>query len=691
MKKIRVILIFLFILTGALSGDNLTIENLYPDIPLIGIPPRDMAWSPDESRCAFLWNSQSGRIENLYVFFPESGQEPEPLTAYKKEGISTFCWGRNDDEIFFFRGTSVYTLDVNDLTVEELIKDRKRIRSLFLSPDSSYLSYLQGRNLWICELKTGSSFQLTEFDPEHEGISRYAWSSDSAHILFYHQDSSGIRQVGIPLFGREEVQIRKVLRPFPGDPANKRKIGVLSIPRRDIRWIPMEFENVLSCSWSHSGQKILVEESTEFANRRAIYVCDVESMTLDEVFREESRLFTFSWLWRSQWMDDDRIALTSDRSGFCHLYSLDLVENQLAQLTSGKWEVFDFFSAKGGGLYFVANRSRPENRGLYRVRPGKKGIVRIAGRDGVYKPVYSRSGRNICVLFSDDLTPFDLYYIQAGELRQVTYSPKPEFKHYSWAKTQYLDIPSGNEGIKIRAKMMFPPDFDPNKKYPAVIGSVYSNAVLNQWGGRDAHPTWGVDQYLVQEEKYVLMNVDISGSLGFGRKFREDMYQGYGVVDIQDLEAAALYLKSLPYILPDKIGIWGSSYGGLLTLMSLFKKPGLFACGIAGAPASNVYHAFPGQMEVMKSADDRKAYEASSAYFWSQGAKSPLMIIHGVVDTTVLFMDSVSLVRKMIREGKDVDFVVLPDAGHAWDMGPSFQTHFAFKKMIDFFARHLKN
>jgi dipeptidyl-peptidase-4 len=395
-------------------------------------------------------------------------------------------------------------------------------------------------------------------------------------------------------------------------------------------------------------------------------------------------------MWNSQWMDDGSIVLTSDRSGFCHLYSMDVRDKQLKQLTSGEWEVLNFFPAKGGEFYFIANKSRPENRGLYKVHPGEGGIKRLGEKDGVYKPFISRYGKNICVLFSDDLTPFDLYYIQDDQLRQITESPRPEFKDRSWAETQYLDIPSGKDGTNIRMKMMFPPDFDPHKKYPAIIGSVYSNAVLNQWGGRDSHPTWGLDQYLVQVEKYVLVNVDIRGSLGYGRKFREDMLKGYGVVDIQDLEAAALYLKSLPYILPDKIGIWGSSYGGLMTLMSMFKNPGLFACGIAGAPATNVYHAFPGQMEVMKYVD-RKAYENSSAYFWSQGVEAPVMIIHGILDTTVLFMDSVNLVQKMIREGKDVDFVVLPESRHGWDLGPSSQTLFAFNKMIDFFAQHLKN
>jgi dipeptidyl-peptidase-4 len=223
---------------------------------------------------------------------------------------------------------------------------------------------------------------------------------------------------------------------------------------------------------------------------------------------------------------------------------------------------------------------------------------------------------------------------------------------------------------------------------------VYSNSVINQWEGRDIpfpHPTWWLDQYLVQAEKYILLNIDIRGSLGYGRKFREDMFKGYGVVDIEDIISGAQYLKSLPYIKRDKIGIWGSSYGGLLTLQCLFKKPDVFTCGFAGAPVTNIFHALSGVEQVMKSAEDEESYMNSSPYFWSQGLKSPLMIVHGMKDTIVLFMDTVNLMRKMIGEGKDFEFVCLPDASHSWDLGPGKQTLFVYKKMIDFFERHLKN
>jgi len=690
-RKILFLLVIFIFNLSFLGGEELTLEKLYSDAPMIGVPPREVLWSPDESRCAFLWNDDSGRIRNLYCYEPDSGLKPRQLTSFDKQGISGFCWGRKSNEIFYLRGTSIFLFDINDLSAKEIHKSKKRMRSLTLSPDVSFLCYLQDGNIWMYDFEAEVDTQVTGFDAKKERIGRLSLSPDSQRIAFFYQDYTGIRQVDIPRFDREKVSLQKVSRPFPGDPNNTRKIGVLDIPQKKVRWVPLELDTLLSLSWSPSGKKLLMEESAEHANKRSIYICDAEDLSTEIAYLEESPLFTFSWIWSSHWINDDQIALTSDKSGFCHLYSLNLKNKQSKQLTSGDWEVLETFPVKGQVLYFIANTTRPENRVLYKVYLERGDIQRAVSRDGVYRPYFSKSGKNMCALFSDDMTPFDLYHIRNKKLHKITDSPLPEFKKFLWVKTKYLDIPGGEKGVKIRAKMMIPPNFDPGKKYPVIIGSVYSNAVLNQWGGRDAHPTWGLDQYLVQVKNYILLNLDFRGSLGYGRKFREDMLKGYGIVDIKDIAAAAFYLKSQPYVEEDKIGIWGSSYGGLLTLMCLFKNPGLFACGIAGAPATNVHHAFPGQMEVMKSTEDKEAYQNSSAYFWSQGLEDPAMIIHGIRDTVVLFMDSVSLVRKMIKERKDFEFVVLPDASHAWDMGPSYQTLFAFRKMVEFFERHLKN
>ena len=675
----------------------MSLEKLYSDPSLIGIPPRSPLWSSDEKLCAFLWNENGERAKNLYCFSPQSDFKLEKLTSFEDQDISEFCWGRGNHEILFIRGTSIYIIDTKVKRFREIIKSKKRKRSMSLSPDQKYLSFIQDQNLWILNFKKKSEDSLTNFDPIHEGITNYRWSPDSKKIAYYYHDFEDVRKVKIPVFEREYVDVREVIRPFPGDPINERKVGIVEVPDGKSKWIGLSFDSLRSFSWSPSGKKLLMEASSEYANKRNIYIASIPDMEVESVYQEEDGLNTTSWIWSSEWIDEGQVALTSDKDGYNHLYSLQLENGEVKQITSGRWEIFRIYPAapakaksNSKELYFIANKSRPENRALFKVNSNSGDVERIANRDGVYRPFISPSGKNICVLFSDDMTPFDLYYVQDSKLQRISSSPQPEFYDYLWAKTEYLNIESKKDTSNIRVKILYPTGFDPEKKYPAIIGSVYANAVLNQWGGRSAHPTWGLDQYLVQAEKYILMNVDIRGSSGYGRKFRAEMLKGYGVVDIEDLASAALYLKSLPYIQKERIGIWGSSYGGLLTLMSLFKKPGIFACGIAGAPATNVFHAFPGEMEIMKSAQNKEAYEKSSAYQWSQGLNAPVMIIHGIKDMVVLFMDSVSLVEKMIKEGKEVEFVVLPEAAHAWDMGSSYQTVFAFKKMVSFFSEHLK-
>jgi dipeptidyl-peptidase-4 len=280
---------------------------------------------------------------------------------------------------------------------------------------------------------------------------------------------------------------------------------------------------------------------------------------------------------------------------------------------------------------------------------------------------------------------------QAGEEteRRVTHSPLAEFAQYEWVGAEFVSFPSHVDGSTLHGRIALPPDFDPGRTYPAIVGSVYTDSVRNQWGWRTAHPTWGLDQYLLQEG-YIIFNVDMRGSWGRGREHRRGIRLDYGGMDIEDLESGVRYLESLGHVDMDRIGIWGSSYGGLMTAMSLFRKPGLYTAGIAGAPATNVWHALTGQMAVMMRPQDQpEEYADSSPFIHAAGLEEPLMIVHGMRDWVVLFKDSVILTQRLILLGKNAELVALPNAGHGWDNEGLAQTRFAFNKMIDFFDRHL--
>jgi dipeptidyl-peptidase-4 len=237
-----------------------------------------------------------------------------------------------------------------------------------------------------------------------------------------------------------------------------------------------------------------------------------------------------------------------------------------------------------------------------------------------------------------------------------------------------------------------PKDFDPSQQYPLVVGSVYANTVRNTWGGGSALPIWGLDQHLVSRG-YIVLSVDVRGSWGHGRDFSQGLLGDYGGIDTDDLASGVRYMIDQGFVDPDRVGIWGWSYGGLMTLMSLASKPELYAVGVADAPATNVWHAFPEQMWVMgerKGPDYPERYERLSALYSADKIKDPVMILHGTADAVVMYADSVAFIEKLMAREAMYEFVPIPGTTHVWAEGDLARQRFGYKKIVEFLDRHLQ-
>jgi dipeptidyl-peptidase-4 len=185
-----------------------------------------------------------------------------------------------------------------------------------------------------------------------------------------------------------------------------------------------------------------------------------------------------------------------------------------------------------------------------------------------------------------------------------------------------------------------------------------------------------------------VFQVDVRGSVGHGRSFR-DQLTNYGAQDIEDLHSGVEYLKTLPYADVTRVGIWGSSYGGLMTAMSLFRKPGVYRAGVASAPATNLWHALDGQERVVGRPHARPdLYREASASSYGEDLKDALLIIHGMQDDIVMFKDSVVLAEKLMMLGKKFDFAFAPAAVHAWAR-KDYVAAYMLDKIVTHFERHL--
>lgn len=714
---------------------RLTMDRLYSLPSLIGTAPRGFSWSRDGSKLAFLWNDVGRNFRDIWIVAagnPDAGPRrvtnlpsmsavptdaDDPFSVAEAEtraerdgGVSSVIWHPDGDRLLFsFRGDFWIVRpggEPEQLTDTPVFESQPQY-----SPDGRTLAFLSGGDIWTLPAdatRDDPPVRLTSHATDDVRLVGYQWSPTGTHIAVLEMDQSGVPVRGIPDYLTEEPRMARVRRAYPGEEPATHRVGIVRVSTEsrpvDIAWIEIDPgatlggrpDMILSYSWAPDGRRLAFDTSDLFAKDRRIFVVDIDDgMNARLVVREHDPLNETYYFWRIAWSRDaSRIYYLSDREEDYHVWAVDPSDpaGTPEQLTEGSWAVSSLFPVEGG-LIVVGNAPNPEERQLFFVRGNGGDPERLSQRPGTHDPVVSPDGRYAAVSFSADDTPPELLITRLGGDGGewiVTHSPVAEFSDYTWATPEYVSFPSHVDGTQLHGRLTLPPDFDPTRRYPAILGSVYTDCVRNQWGGRTAHPTWGLDQFLVQEG-YILLNVDMRGSWGRGREHRRGIRLDYGGMDIEDLESGVRFLETLGYVDMGKVGLWGSSYGGLMTTMSLFKKPGLYAAGIAGAPATNVWHALTGQMAVMLAPEDSPdEYAESSAYLHGHGLQDPLLFIHGMRDRVVLFKDTITLLHRLILLGKDVDLVVLPNAGHGWDNESLVQTRFAFKKMVEFFDRHLK-
>ncbi len=721
--------LFVTLLLGCslvVSGQHapLSLERLYTLPWIIGTAPKEFVWSSNSKRLAFLWNNKGTNFYDVWLADTATAkpvrvtsmprQRPsvnatsdfdklrEAASAETDSGVSAVAWCHGGEELLFTLHGALYLVKPGSSPVRLL--GAMQVSNVKPSPRADAFGFVSDGDLWVAtfhgeDLRTQ---RITALARKDVGVEEFHWSPDGQRLALIEEDQSHMPVRGIPDYLAEQTKLVPVKRPFPGEPSEYRRVAVVPanggsvIQPTPLRWInlgPNLMDLIFTVAWSPDSKTILVDKSDLYIKHRQILLVEAVSQNVKQLLSEsDPKNVTAEW-WADWAPTGKGIYFTSDRDNDYHLYYQSRLGGSAERLTSGNWAVFSAtISPAANAIFFTANLGKSEERHLFRLPLDGGATQRLTTMPGTHTAVVSPDGQFAADHFSSDLIPPDLYLTalrEASAAVQVTHSPQPEFNDYRWVGPRYVSFSNVHDGTELHARLTLPPGFDQTTKYPAILGSVYSNTVHNQWGGRVAHPTWGLDQYLAQQG-YVLLNIDISGSSGYGKAFRQRIGLDYGGVDVEDLFSGAQYLKSLGYIDPERIGIWGSSYGGLLTTMSLFTHPGTYKAGVAGAPATSLFHALTGEMRTMMAPRDHQAeYARSSAYLKSGGLQDHLLLIHGMRDQVVLFKDSVTLQQRFILQGKDGQLLALPDAPHSWDTGSTAQTRYAYGHLVDFFARYL--
>ncbi len=393
------------------------------------------------------------------------------------------------------------------------------------------------------------------------------------------------------------------------------------------------------------------------------------------------------------WMKNDRdIYFLSERGGYSHLYTVSYDGGDPRPLTSGKWEVSSVKLSEDKSIFYLTTNEPDPSEVHFYSMPAEGGArTRITSLPGHHRAVLSPDERWIADVYSYTNKPPELFVMEnrpGAEERKLTSSPSEEFFTYPWKDVPVVRF-TARDGVQVPARLYKPADFPRNG--PAVIfvhGAGYLQNVHKWWSSYSREYMF---HHFLMEHGYLVLDVDYRGSAGYGRDWRTAIYRHMGGKDLDDQVDAAKWLVSQHGVSPKRIGIYGGSYGGFITLMALFTQPDVFAAGAALRPVSDWAHYNNGYTSSILNLPqkDAEAYRRSSPIYFASGLKGALLICHGMVDTNVHFQDTVRLVQKLIELGKtNWDLAVYPAEDHGFVQPTSWADE--YRRIFALFEKNLK-
>jgi len=453
--------------------------------------------------------------------------------------------------------------------------------------------------------------------------------------------------------------------------------------------------------FNETGNKVAMVLRSNDNKDRWIILLNIKDGTLDLLDRQRDE----SWIggpgigeWNFErqsigWLDDDKsLWYQSEESGFSHLYTINTDTKQKTAITSGNWEIYKVKLSKDKKyFYLTTNKEGPAERHFYRVPAAAGEITKYTSEPGNYEVSISPDEKMLAIRYSYSNKPWELYTMPnkpGAKMHKITSSTTNEFNAYSWREPDLVSF-KAQDGEIVNARLYRPEN--PAEKGPAVIfvhGAGYLQNVHKWWSSYFREYMF---HNLLVDKGYTVLDIDYRGSEGYGRDWRTGVYRHMGGKDLDDHVDGAKYLVDEHNIAPGKIGLYGGSYGGFITIFAMFKYPEVFNCGAALRSVTDwAHYNHPYTSNRLNTpVEDSIAYKESSPIYFAEGFKGELIMIHGMVDTNVHFQDVVRLSQKLIELGKkNWDVAIFPMENHGFKEASSWADE--YRRIYELFERNLK-
>lgn len=453
--------------------------------------------------------------------------------------------------------------------------------------------------------------------------------------------------------------------------------------------------NVTGLYWSPAGGNALLDIRSHDNKDRWLMLWDTatQKLKLADRQRDEAWIGGPGMFGSIGWIDENTCWFQSEATGYSHLYTFHVPTMAKKALTSGNYEVLRSQLSKDKKYFYITtNEVHPGEQHFYRLQFANGKKEKLSTGTGSHQVTVSPDEKNLAILYSFSNKPWELFLQENkpdAKPRQLTSKAQSEeFKSYAWRDPELINF-QAQDGAKVYARLYKPANPHPAK--PAVI-FVHGAGYL-----QNAHKWWSnyfreyMFHNLLADNGYYVIDIDYRGSAGYGRDWRTGIYRHMGGKDLSDHVDAAKYLVNSFGVDPKRIGIYGGSYGGFITLMAMFNEPEVFAAGASLRPVTdwaNYNHPYTSNI-LNEPFNDSIAYRKSSPLYFAEGLKGDLLICHGMIDVNVHYQDAVKLTQRLIELGKDNwELASYPLEDHGF-VEPSSWTD-EYKRIFKLFERSLK-
>lgn len=427
--------------------------------------------------------------------------------------------------------------------------------------------------------------------------------------------------------------------------------------------------------FSKEGKAVVNITSQDYKDRW-IMSLDLSDASLKLIDRQHDDAWIagdgIGWFSRAaiEWLDEDNIWFKSEKAGYAHMYTANVTTRKIKTLTKGSFEIVNAQLSRDKQTFFIiSNEVSPHEQHFYHmpVKGGK--MTKITTLKGGHQVTVSPDEKQLAIRYSYTNKPWELYHmpnIVGGQMTQFTESTTEQFKAYDWLDAEIIQF-TASDGVQVPATLYQP---DPDKKNGAAVvfvhGAGYTQNVHNWW------PSY-YREYMfhnfLRDQGYTVLAIDFRASKGYGRDWRTAIYRHMGGKDLTDQVDGANYLIEQHGIDADRLGIYGGSYGGFITLMALFTTPDTFKSGAALRSVTDWAHYNHGYTANILNTptEDSIAYARSSPIYFAEGLKGNLIMLHGMIDRNVHFQDVVRLSQRLIELKKENwELAVMPLEDHGF-------------------------